>query len=230
MLLAAARSLLHLFFPHLCAGCGSDQVQHEQLLCLHCIERLPLSKFETYADNPIEKIFYGRLPLVNAASYVYFTKDSLLQHLMHQLKYHGKKEIGLYFGKRMGEALQQSGRFTGIDALLPLPLFPERERKRGYNQATLLCEGMSGSLGLPLLTKSISRQATESQTHKNRMERWQNISGSFTLQQPDVLRDKHILLVDDVVTTGATLEACGQELLKVPGLRLSIMTLACTIN
>jgi ComF family protein len=223
----AFNSLLHLFFPHTCAGCGSDILQHDQLLCLHCIERLPHTNFHRFAGNPVEKIFWGRLPIACATSFLYFTKSSLLQHLVHQFKYNGKKEIGQYIGRRMGEVLLESSRFGPVDALVPLPLYAARERKRGYNQSGILCEGIAEIMQVPVLKNIITRKsATETQTRKNRTERWANISGRFELLQPETVRDKHILLVDDVITTGATLEACGQELMAAGNTRLSIFTMA----
>jgi ComF family protein len=222
-------SLLHLFVPHQCAGCGSDIMSQRQVLCLWCIDRLPVTHFHNHADNPVEKIFWGRLPLLNAASYLYFSKDSLLQRLIHQLKYDGHKELGLFLGRKMGEALGQCNRFGAIEALVPLPLFAARERKRGYNQADLLCQGMAEVLDVPVLKNSVRRRTqSETQTRKNRIERWQNMQGKFEVQQPQALRGKHIVLVDDVITTGATLEACGHEILSAGELQLSIMTMAYT--
>lgn len=221
-----ARSFFHLFFPHCCAGCGSDVISNEQLLCLSCINRLPLTNFHLYAENPVQHIFRGRLPLVNATSYLYFTKDSLLQHLMHQFKYNNRKDIGAWFGKRMGEALTVSTGFTMPDALLPIPLFAARERKRGYNQAHILCTGMAEVMGLPVLKDIVVRSVfTETQTRKNRIERWQNMEGKFFLKDAAAIQGRHLLLVDDVITTGATLEACGQALLTANNVRLSVATM-----
>lgn len=221
-----ARSLFHLFFPHCCAGCGSDVISNEQLLCLSCINRLPLTNFHLYAENPVQHIFRGRLPLVNATSYLYFTKDSLLQHLMHQFKYNNRKDIGAWFGKRIGEALKASNRFSMPDALLPIPLFAARERKRGYNQAHILCTAMAEAMGLPVLKDIVFRSVfTETQTRKNRIERWQNMEGKFSLKDAASIQGKHLLLVDDVITTGATLEACGQALLAAGDVRLSVATM-----
>jgi ComF family protein len=220
-------ALVHLFLPHHCAGCGSDVMSRQQVLCLSCIDRLPVTQFHRHANNPVEKIFWGRLPIISAASYLYFSKDSLLQKLVHQLKYNGHKELGLFIGRKMGEALMQSWRFGYIDALVPLPLYAARERKRGYNQAAVLCQGMAEVLQVPVLTNCIRRQvSSETQTRKNRIERWQNMQGKFELQEPEAIHGKHILLVDDVITTGATLEACGHALLAAGNIQLSIMTMA----
>ena len=227
----ALHPLLHLFIPHQCAGCGSDIMSRQQVLCMHCINRLPVTSFCNHANNPVEKIFWGRMPLTAAASYLYFSKDSVLQHIVHELKYKGNKELGAFIGRKMGEALLYAQRFKDADALVPLPLFAARERKRGYNQAALLCQGMAEILKLPVLTRVIRRHThSETQTNKNRIDRWLNMQGKFVLQQPDAISNKHILLVDDVITTGATLEACGQELLTAPNTRLSIMTMAYTVK
>jgi ComF family protein len=225
----AIDSLTHLFFPHICAGCGTDVINKDQLLCLACTDRLPLTNYYAHADNPVEKTFWGRIPLNHAASYLYFNKDSIVQQLMHQFKYKGNQEIGLYFGRKMGSAVLSAARFQPPDFLVPLPLHPQRQKKRGYNQAEVLCRGMAQSLAIPVLEQAVIRtMQTETQTHKNRESRWQNMEGKFILNHPSLLENKHVMLVDDVITTGATLEACGVELLKARGLLLSIATLAYT--
>lgn len=226
MLATAINSLIHLAFPHLCAGCGSDILTREHLLCLDCLSSLPQTSFHLHPNNPVEKLFWGRLPLTSATAQYYFTKQSVMQRLMHELKYKGNKEAGWYLGRLMGQQLHASNRFRQIDALIPLPLFPTKEHQRGYNQATLLCEGISRETGKPVLKNAVARtQHTESQTKKTRVERWQNMEGRFEVHDAGAIQGKHLLLVDDVVTTGATLEACGQELLQAPDVRLSIATL-----
>lgn len=219
-------ALLQFVFPHVCDGCGSDLLNIESRLCLHCLDAMPETYFEKHAGNPVEKMFWGRLSLVSAAATFYFTKESLMQKLMHQFKYKNNKELGLQLGRLMGIALKESKRFENLDALVPLPLFPSKEKKRGYNQATVLCEGIAEILFLPILKDTIARpQHTETQTKKGRIERWKNIEGKFELINMAAIQNKHLLLVDDVVTTGATLEACGSELLKSGNTRLSIATL-----
>jgi ComF family protein len=218
-------SFLHLLFPHVCTGCGNDILNEETVLCMRCIDAMPETNFEMYPNNPVEKTFWGRLPIVGATAQFYFTKESLMQHLMHQFKYKANRELGLQLGKIMGEQIKKSGRFA-VDALIPLPLFPVKEKRRGYNQATVLCEGMAESMGIPVLDKVIIRpQHTETQTKKGRIERWKNMEGKFILSNPDAIRNKHLLLVDDVVTTGATFEACGNELLKAENVKLSLASL-----
>jgi ComF family protein len=219
-------SVLHLLFPHVCEGCGTDVLEQDHFLCLKCHSSLPKTDFHLYSNNPIEKIFWGRLPLTNATSQYYFTKNSSMQHLMHQLKYRGNKELGIYLGRLMGHALNQANRFRFVDALIPLPLFPAKERKRGYNQALVLCEGIAEVLGKPVLKNAIIRTShTDTQTKKNRVQRWQNMEGRFELTDKELVKGKHLLLVDDVVTTGATLEACGSELLEAENVQLSVATL-----
>lgn len=219
-------SFVHLLFPHVCNGCGNDILSERSELCMRCIAEMPETNFHAYANNPVEKIFWGRLPLVSGTAQYYFTKESLMQHLMHELKYKGNKALGKQLGRMMGDDLTQTDRFTSIDALIPLPLFPAKEKRRGYNQATILCEGMAEVMKIEVLKDVIVRRRhTDTQTKKGRIERWQNMEGKFELIKPADICHKHILLVDDVVTTGATLEACGHELINADEVRLSIATL-----
>ncbi|MEJ7769893.1 MAG: phosphoribosyltransferase family protein [Chitinophagaceae bacterium] len=220
----------HLFFPHICIGCGTDIIGQAALLCFHCINRLPVTNFNYETGNQVEKLFYGRLPVIHAGSYCYFSKDSLVQRILHQLKYRGNKELGFFIGRMMGDWLMQSRRFDDIDALVPLPLYASREKRRGYNQAAILCDGIASSIKIPVLSNAVTRvSATETQTHKNRIERWHNMEGRFRLQNSEALKNKHVLLVDDVITTGATLEACGQELIMAANTQVSILTFAYTV-
>jgi len=225
----AVNGLAHLFYPSLCPGCGTDQIQAGELLCFLCHEELPFTDFTPMSGNPIEQLFRGRIGLVAATSLLYFSKQSVIRILLHQFKYEGNKKIGLYFGHRIGEAIMGSGRFQPPDLLVPLPLHARREKKRGYNQAMILCQGISAVMKTEIAEELVIRKKeTQTQTFRNRIERWENISSGFELRNTDSAEDKHLLLVDDVVTTGATLEACGAELLKTKGARLSIATLAFT--
>lgn len=224
-------SLLHLAYPHLCEGCGSDILQPDHLLCLHCLSSLPETNYHLHSNNPIEKKFWGRIPVVHATAQYYFTKESMMQHLMHSFKYKGNKELGIYLGTLMGHAFISSNRFNDIDALVPLPLHQSKEHRRGFNQATVLCEGIALVWNKPVLKNLVIKpDITESQTKKNRIERWQNIEGKFELKNAKAIEGKHVLLVDDVITTGATLEACGQEILKTENLRLSVATLCFSFH
>jgi ComF family protein len=178
-------------------------------------------------NNPIDKNFYGRVPIEAAMSLLYFTPASIVQNLIHQVKYKGQEKLAIYLGKLMGRALLSAPRFHEIDLILPLPLFKNREKQRGYNQSALLGRGIAEVMGIPVNEKALKRvKSSSSQTRKSREERWENVEGLFTLSDPDPLENKSILLVDDVMTTGATLDACSSPLLKVNGIKLYISTLA----
>ena len=219
-------ALLHLFYPHVCAGCGTDVLPAGSNICVQCIHNLPFSGFERTNDNPVEKILSGRVRFNKAAALLYFTKHSALQNIMHEFKYKGNKDLGHQLGLIMGARLLESGRFRHLEALIPLPLHESRERKRGYNQAEILCNGIAEILDLPVVTHAVKRiSATETQTRKNRIERWQNMEGKFMLSDESEVTNKQILLVDDVITTGATLEACAVALSEAKGTGINIATL-----
>lgn len=221
---------IHLFFPHVCTGCGSDIINNKHQLCLKCLSELPVTNFFSQPANPVEKKFYGRIPVRNAGSGYFFTKDSLLETLIYELKYKGNKDIGFYLGQLLAKFLSNNNAFNDIDILVPLPLNPKRQKKRGYNQAGSLCNGIASVWKRPVVENAVIRKVnTETQTHMGRITRWENMDGVFAIAEPSLIRDKHILLVDDVITTGASLEACGSEILKVFGTSLSIATLAYTV-
>lgn len=166
------------------------------------------------------------MPLVAAHGEFYFAKGAVIQQLVHQLKYKGNQAIGFYLGELMGKTLLESNRFNKLDAIVPLPLNPRKERIRGYNQATIISNGVSEVMQVPVLNNVLTRDRfTQTQTRKHRTERWENVDGSFTVQQQQVIAGKHILLVDDVITTGATFEASGKILLQTAGVKLSIAAL-----
>ncbi len=178
----------------------------------------------------MEKIFYGRLAVKQAGCAFYFNDHSILHRLVLQFKYRGRKDIGHYLGKLMRNHLRESARFDHLDAVIALPLNKAKEKKRGYNQSAILAGKIAESLQIPLLENVIERKIfTESQTTKSRIARWENMQNIFTVTDPSKLENKHVLLVDDIITTGATLEGCGMEILKTPGTSLSLATLAFTI-
>jgi ComF family protein len=192
---------------------------------------MPLTGFEYFPDNPVEKIFWGRSGIQAASANMYFTSGSILQNSMHQLKYKGRKDIGLYFGCLMGKALENSGRFKDCEMIIPLPLYPDREKKRGYNQSAIIAETVSLQLSIPVYRELVFRiKKTESQTNKSRIDRWKNMESTFEIRNANQLSGRHILLIDDIVTTGASLEACAGVLLKIPGLKISIACLAHTVS
>lgn len=225
-----ADGLANLFFPHTCEGCGTDLTHPRALLCAACAGQLPETVFIREAGNPVEQKFYGQLNIAAAGSAFFFTKQSLLQHLVKQLKYHGNREAGYYLGALLGHQLAQTNRFDTVDAIIPLPLNWKKEKRRGYNQAAVIAEGIISVWPKPVLSKVLERKVfTETQTHKDRITRWQSMQGVFGVTQPMAINNKHLLLVDDIITTGATLEACGEAILSVPGTRLSIATVAYTL-
>lgn len=225
----AAGGLLQLLFPHVCSGCGSDLLDSHNAICLRCLAALPRTGFESIPDNPIERKFWGRLEIQEGTAQYYFSRNSIVQRLLHRLKYKGDKQTGLELGRLMGRGLLSSGRFC-VDALVPLPLHIAREKKRGYNQATVLCEGISETMSLPVWDDVIMRRsATGTQTHHGRIERWDNMKDRFALTDQGRIEGRHVLLVDDVITTGATLEACGSVLMNEGRTHVSIAAL-CYAN
>ena len=223
-------AIQHLLYPHFCSGCAIDFISRKEFLCAKCNGILPHTQFGHIPFNPIEKMFIGRLPIEAASAMYYFTKSSLLQHLLVQLKYNNNKEAGFFFGRQLGHLLKETNRFNSIDCIVPLPLHPKKLYQRGYNQADLIGDGIISVWHKPLLKKAISRIIfTKSQTHESRVTRWENMQGVFKVDNKNALLGKHILLIDDVITTGASLEACGSVILAVPGTQLSIATVAYTI-
>ncbi|MET0638297.1 MAG: phosphoribosyltransferase family protein [Chitinophagaceae bacterium] len=217
--------MLHLFFPQLCPGCGRELPLTNTVLCSSCLLNLAPTGFAGIAGNPVEKKFWGRIPVVSASACFHFRSGTLIQHLIHRFKYRSDRELCLQLGRLMGNSLAGNDRFKA-DFLVPLPLFADREHKRGYNQAAVLCEGISSVMAIPVESNLVWRiRHTDTQTRMTRTERWLNMEGRFAVRGDARFENKHLLLVDDIVTTGATLEACGQELLKIPGVTISITTL-----
>lgn len=218
------------FFPHTCAACGINQLPQNAGICSSCLFELPITGFTQLPANEVEKIFYGRLSLEHAAATTYFTHKSIVQEILHQLKYAYRKELGLQLGAWMGFQLQSADWFSKIDCLLPMPLHPKRKATRGYNQAELLAIGIQQQTRLPLYSDCLERiTPTRSQTTQHRSERWQNMREVFRVSKPAAIQQKHVLLIDDVITTGATLEAMGEKILQVPGTRLSLFCFAYTL-
>lgn len=216
-----------LFFPRYCAGCGISLPGPHAPACARCIAEMPVTDFERWAANPVEKLFWGRLPLAAACSAYYFSRGSSVQSMIHHLKYLDNPELGVFLGRMLGDRIRDSGRFGNTEALIPLPLYPEKQRLRGYNQAERIASGMAEVLGIPVLDNAVARvRQSASQTRKNRMERWQQMSGSFLANTEILAPFQHLMLVDDVVTTGATLEACGAVIRKQCDASLYVATLA----
>lgn len=222
------RDFFSLLFPPLCTGCNRSLYAHENLICSYCWYNLPVTNFHLDEENAAAKQLWGRVKLERAASYLYFVKHSSVQQIMHHLKYFSKPEIGILLGEQYGLLLLKSD-FNSVDVIIPVPLHPKKLRKRGYNQSEYFGKGLSKSMNAPLLTENMFRHSlAESQTTKKRYERYENMQSIFNVKDPKALENKHILLVDDVLTTGATIEACANTLLQVPGVKVSVATLAYT--
>lgn len=219
--------LIELLYPRLCIVCGDKLIEQENWICLHCLHHIPRTNFHLAPENRVAQLFYGRVKIENATSFFYFSKGSKYQTLLHSLKYKGMKEVGEEIGKHFGIDLMKSPDFASVDVVCPVPLHPSKEKKRGYNQSWWIASGIAKQMNKDLSTGNLKRStATETQTRKSRFARWQNVEGIFEVSDPEAFSGKHILLVDDVVTTGATLEACATAILSATNAKVSIATLA----
>ncbi|MBI4946784.1 MAG: ComF family protein [Bacteroidetes bacterium] len=221
---------LSLIFPKVCAACGKSLLKSEESICTYCLYHLPKTNFHLYNDNPVIKLFWGRTNIFSASSLYTFSKGSKVQHLIHQLKYRGKKEIGVSLGKYYGRELKTSPLFSSSNLVIPIPLHPKKLKKRGYNQSETFAQGIAESMqaenGSNLLIRT---HYSETQTRKSRFARWENVEEIFKVVSPEKIQGKHVLLVDDVVTTGSTLEACANKILEVPDTKVSVATIASTL-
>lgn len=220
------RSLFSLFYPKLCLACGEGLPVGEDYICLPCQYKLPKTDYHLTADNDFTARFWGRVPLHSGAALYHFHKGGRAQRLIHQLKYKGQRTVGVRLGEWYGLQLREADLFKTVERIVPVPLHPKRQHFRGYNQSAAFAQGLSTTMGVPW-SKSLRRPTyTQTQTRKSRLERFDNVATAFELVNASHMTQQHVLLVDDVITTGATLEACAHELLKVPGLKLSMATIA----
>lgn len=218
---------LNLFFPNQCQACGKPLIRNENIICLSCLYKLPRTNFERHENNPISRIFWGRANIHSATSFLFFNKGGNVQKLIHQLKYKGNTETGKYLGVLFGNDLNKSSLFNSIDLIIPVPLHKKKLHKRGFNQSDVIAEGIGQAMHIPAYIDTLHRiEYTDTQTKKSRYKRWENVKGKFGLVDSEELESKHILLIDDVLTTGATLEACAQTLLEIPQTKVSVATLA----
>ncbi len=225
------KDFFNLFYPEQCLACSKSLYSGEKWLCLDCLSHLPKTNFWNEVDNPVARLFWGRSKVYAAAAFLFFTKSGRVQHLMHQLKYKNKPEIGVFLGKQFGIYLSKSPNFSDVDMIIPVPLHPKKQKKRGYNQSERIASGLSESTKKPLNTTVLLRgKFTETQTRKSRFSRWENVNDVFHVADPDEIKGKHVLLVDDVITTGATIEACVNKLNAVDGVRVSVVSLAVPMN
>ncbi len=222
-------NFVNLFYPRLCNACGRPLFRNEEVICTRCLFRLPQTNFHLHKENPVARIFWGRVPLYSATSFLFFNKGGRVQHLIHRLKYKNQPQIGIYLGKQLGFQLMDSPLFRDVNVIIPVPLHPKKKRIRGYNQSNLIARGLEQSMTAVVQTDNLVRTVhTSSQTKKSRYSRWENVKGIFVIRNPGKLTGKHLLLVDDVITTGATLEACSETLLQIHNVKLSVASLAYT--
>ena len=216
------------FFPRLCVGCGKKLLLSEEGLCISCLSDLPKTKILNTPGNEMERRMWAMPNVCRVSSLYYYAKGGNVSKILHGIKYEHRKRLCLQMGRLIAVELKSTGFFDGIDCLIPVPLHPARLRQRGYNQSELLCDGISFCTGIPVVTNALIRvHNNATQTHKTSSERWQNTQGLFAATtQAEKLRNKHVLFVDDVFTTGATLSACISALSTVESIQASIVTLA----
>ena len=221
------RDIADFFFPRTCRVCGRVLMRNEEYLCVQCMLDMPRTDFGVQYDNAMAQLFYGKIVVERAVSYFYFTKGSDYRLLIHRIKYGGEKECGSYLGRMMARELVSTSFFEGIDYIVPVPLHRSKERKRGYNQSEWIAQGMADETHISLCADAlVCRTHRESQTHKGIYDRYLATREVFELLPDNELTGCHVLLVDDVVTTGATLLACAEALFKGGVRRVSMATLA----
>ena len=221
------KSLLNLFFPPTCAGCKTILIANENVICTSCRHEMPLTQHHLNPENDAYKKFYGRIPVEYVSALVYFHKKGIVQELIHSLKYRGQEAIGTVLGEWYAEELKNIPVLSTVDAIIPVPLHPKKLRERGYNQVTEFGNALAKSLQIPINTSILFRQVySKTQSQKNRLGRTEGIDTIFDVSFDEKDHNKHFLLIDDVITTGATLEVCAKALLKIPGTKISIVCMA----
>ncbi len=221
---------ISILFPRLCPGCGNHLLRNEKIICTECYVLIPRTNYHLKDDNPVARLFWGRCMIEKAASFSFYTKDSRIRKMIHQLKYRGGRETGAELGRIYASSLRNCGFFDGIDIIVPVPLHPSKKRKRGFNQSECISEGISSVSGLPVDADNLVRtKMSATQTKKSRYSRWTNVEGIFSVKDPGKFAGRHILLVDDVITTGSTIEACANEILTVDSARVSVISLAVAV-
>lgn len=224
--IALFNDLFHLFYPRICSACNTSLLKHEDVICTNCLYSMPRAHLSLGKENIVDQLFWGRFPVESAGAYYYFRKGGHVQKLLHQFKYKNSPEIGVKIGQLYGEEILQSG-CAIPDIIVPIPLHPKKLIIRGYNQSERFGAGLSEALNIPMDTKNFIRNTfTETQTKKNRFERWNNVKDIFLCVDPDVFINKHILIVDDVITTGSTIESSAQKLLTYENIKISIASMA----
>lgn len=218
---------LNLFYPKVCAVCSQPLSGQEECICFRCGMSLPRTNLHLKTENAAEQLFWGKVDVERVSAYFYYQRGSDFREILHRLKYKGEKEIGEVMGRQMAAELSAANFFDGVDYLLPVPLHKKKQRRRGYNQSEYIARGVSAATGIPIAEGAVTRERhTETQTRKSVMERWENVDGIFKLHTPELFAGKHILLIDDVLTTGATCVACADAVTSVENVKVSVLTLA----
>ena len=221
---------ISLLFPRLCYACGNHLMRNEYLICTECYVVIPRTNYHSIQDNPVAQLFWGRRMIERAAAFSYYNKGSRIRNLIHNLKYKGIREIGYELGRIYGQSLKSSGFICDIDLVIPVPLHPVKKRIRGFNQSESISRGIADITMLPVDVNSLARiMVSATQTKRSRYDRWTNVEGIFQVIDPQNIIGKHVLLVDDVITTGSTIESCTNELLKVEGVKVSVVALAFAV-
>lgn len=220
-------NLISLFFPKVCLACAYPLSDNEQYVCTNCRHDLPVTNYHLDGSDAVKKILYGRIKLEEATALLRFEKKGIVQHLIHNLKYKGYEEVGLFLGDWLGDELKNLQNYKNIDCVIPVPLHKNKLKKRGYNQVALFAKTLAGNLNATYLDDVLVKITnTKSQTTKTRLARWSTTNEMFSLQNSSKIDNKHILLVDDLITTGATIELCANQLLKGNKVKISIATMA----
>lgn len=224
------RDFISLIYPSVCAACNATLMRHEHTICTKCIFVLPKTNYFKQEENPIVKLFWGRVMIHHACSYYFFEKKSKVQHMIHDLKYKGNTAVGFEMGTLFGAELAKSEKYTDVDLIVPVPLHPDKYSSRGYNQCDFIADGIAKSMKAKSDKQVLHRAMyTESQTRKNHYDRWLNVAEVFETSDQNLENYNHVLLIDDVVTTGSTLVACANTLKQSYSGRLSIATIACAV-
>jgi ComF family protein len=205
-------------------------MRNENLICTECFVVIPRTNYHFIEDNPVAQLFWGRCLIEKAAAFSYYNKGSRIRKLIHNMKYNGIREIGYDLGRLYGLSLKTSGFINDIDIIIPVPLHPMKKRIRGFNQSETISMGIADTTHLPVDLKSLARVlVSATQTKRSRYERWTNVEGIFQVLDSQTIMGKHVLLVDDVITTGSTIESCTNELLKIEGVKVSAVALAFAV-
>jgi len=222
--------VVSLLFPRLCYACGNHLLRNERLICTECYILIPRTNYHVRDDNPVARLFWGRCRIERASAFSFYNKDSRIRKLIHNLKYKGIKEIGHELGMIYGRSLAGTDFLKEIDLIIPVPLHHSKKRIRGFNQSETIAEGLSEVTGVPVGIGILERTGkSATQTRKSRYDRWVNVEGIFSVVDIWRLEGRHVLLVDDVITTGSTLESCVVELLKVDKVKVSVAALAVAV-